>query len=221
MDNHLIAVNKPAGLLTQSNSKDSPSLLEFTRQWLKEEYHKPGKVYLGLVHRLDRPVAGVVLFARTSKAAARFSRQFREHTVQKFYRARVEGVPENKKDTLIHYLRKEKSKKTTVFPRPTPDAKQAELDYRVVESSAGTSELEVLLKTGRFHQIRAQLSFIGHPVLGDTQYRSRHPRPPGQIALYASKLIFAHPVTHEQTTIEAPAPDGWAEPLTSRHKAPL
>ena len=135
-DNHLIAVNKPAGLLTQSNTRDSPSLLEITRQWIRDEHNKPGKVYLGLLHRLDRPVAGVVLFARTSKAADRLSRQFREHTVQKIYRACVEGVPEKKEDSLVNYLRKEKSRKATVFPRPTPDAKKAELTYRVMRSSS-------------------------------------------------------------------------------------
>ena len=209
-DNHLIAVNKPAGMLTQSSSRSTESLLEVTRAWIKEKYQKPGKPYLGLLHRLDRPVAGVVLFARTSKAAGRLSQQFRDHSVEKYYRAWVEGAPQPEEVVLIHYLRKEKSKKSTVFPRPTPEAKKAELHYHVLQSTSDISEMEIQLMTGRFHQIRAQLSFIGHPVLGDMSYRSRHPWIPGQIALYASKLIFTHPVTLERITVEAPLPVNWS-----------
>ena len=212
-DNHLIAVNKPAGLATQTKGRGSSSLIEIVREWIREEQQKPGQVYLGLIHPLDRPVAGVVLFARTSKAANRLSRQISEHAVQKVYRACVEGVPENKNSTLIHYLRKEKSRKATVFPRPTLDAKQAELTYHVVQSSPTVSELEVTLNTDRFNQIRAQLSFIGHPVLGDTLYRSRYKLGPGQIALYASQLIFTHPVSAEEITIVCPPPSGWSKHL--------
>lgn len=214
-DNHLIAVNKPAGLLTQSSSSDADSLLERTRYWIKEDSGKPGNVFLGMVHRLDRPVAGVVLFARTSKAAGRLSRQFREHEVQKIYRACVEGIPKPDEGTLTHYLRKEKSRKTTVFPRPTPEAKQAELIYRLLQSSDEISELEVTLKTGRFHQIRAQLSFIGHPILGDTLYRSGHSWLPGQIALYARQLTFTHPIQGETVVLTCPPPSNW--PMESIH----
>lgn len=196
-------------MLTQPTSKDSGSLLEWTRQWIKEEHDKPGNVYLGMVHRLDRPVAGVILFARTSKAASRLSQQFQDHSVQKFYRASVEGIPDKNEDTLIHYLRKEKSRKATVFPRPAPDAKKAELFYRVQQSTDAMSELEVNLITGRFHQIRAQLSMIGHPVWGDTLYRSHHNPSDGKIMLYASKLIFAHPISGDSVTLTCPPPVDW------------
>lgn len=209
LDSHLIAVHKPAGWLTQSSAPGTPNLLDATRQWIKTEYKKPGNVYLGMVHRLDRPVSGVVLFARTSKAAGRLSKQFRERTVQKFYRVCVEGVLQKPEAHLVHYLRKEKSLKATVFPRPTPDAKKAELDYRVVTPGSRTSELEIILRTGRFHQIRAQLAFVGNPVLGDQRYGSVHLLPENQIALYASQLKFQHPTTQEETVVESPAPPGW------------
>ncbi|MCF8719870.1 RluA family pseudouridine synthase [Nitrospina gracilis] len=207
VDNHLIAVDKPAGVLTQSDAPGAPNLLDQTRDWIKNEYGKPGKVYLGLVHRLDRPVSGVVLFARTSKAASRLSEQFRNHTARKFYLARVEGTPEKETDRLVHYLRKEKSIKTTVFPRPTPEAKQAELTYTVLEKKGGTSLLEVELHTGRFHQIRAQLAFIGHPLVGDAKYRAKSTLPEGRIALHAHRLIVTHPVTKEPLTLESPTPE--------------
>ncbi len=215
-DNHLIAVYKPAGLLTQSDQSAEPSLLEQVRYWIKSEYDKPGNVYLGLVHRLDRPVAGVVLFAKTSKAASRLSEQIRERKAGKFYRAIVEGTPDPPGSELIHYLRKQRSLKATVFPRETPDAKRAELSYRVLESANGKSHLEILLKTGRFHQIRAQLAFIGHPIVGDVKYGAAAPLPEGRIALYAQKLIVQHPVTKESLTLESPSPPEWAEYLGKR-----
>lgn len=209
VDSHLIAVHKPAGWLTQSDAPGTPNLLEATRQWIKNEYKKPGNVYLGLVHRLDRPVSGVVLFARTSKAAGRISQQFRERTVQKIYRVCVAGVPKISEATLVHYLRKEKSLKATVFPRPTPDAKKAELDYRVVTAGSQASELEIILRTGRFHQIRAQLAFVGHPVVGDRKYGSARTLPEQQIALYARQIKLQHPTTQEEIVVESPAPPGW------------
>ncbi len=212
-DNHCIAVYKPPGLLTQSDQSREPSLLEQVRDWIKSEHGKPGNVYLGMVHRLDRPVAGAVLFAKTSKAASRLSEQIRERKAGKFYRAVVEGTPDPPASELVHYLCKQRSLKATVFPREAPDAKRAELSYRVLESAGGRSELEILLKTGRFHQIRAQLGFIGHPVVGDVKYGAQDPLPEGRIALYAQKLIFRHPVTKENLTIESPPPPEWAEYL--------
>ncbi|OGW14433.1 MAG: RNA pseudouridine synthase [Nitrospinae bacterium RIFCSPLOWO2_12_FULL_47_7] len=210
LDNHLIAVNKPFGLPTQSERTDDPSLLEQTRSWIKTEYHKPGNVFLGMVHRLDQPVAGVVVFARTSKAASRLSAQFRERTTQKIYQAVVENQMEHSSGTLVAYLKKEKSRKTTVYPRPAPEAKQAELSYRVIKTFPHACVLEIIPQTGRFHQIRAQLAFVGHPIIGDVKYGARSPLLPAQnIALYARELIFNHPITGERVTIQAPKPPGW------------
>ncbi len=208
-DNHLIAVCKPNGLATQSDRAGGPSLLDQTKNWLKTEHNKPGNVFLGLVHRLDQPVSGVVLFAKTSKAASRLSKQFRERTTHKIYRAIVTGAPRQVSGELVHYLRKENSLKATVFPRPTPDAKKAELFYIVTETFAHGSLLEVTLKTGRFHQIRAQLAFIDHPILGDVKYGAPHPLPGQQIALYAWKLVVQHPVSKEEISFESPPPPGW------------
>ena len=213
LDNHLIAIAKPPGLPTQSESMDRTSLLELTRQWVKLEFKKPGKAYLGLVHRLDSPVAGAVLFARTTKAASRLSRQFRERSVKKSYRAIVEGRPQSMHGSLTHYLRKEKSLKATVFPRPAPNAKKAELTYAITKSLANKSVLEVELKTGRFHQIRAQLAFLGHPIIGDMKYGAAAALPEKYIALYASRLVFQHPISGEETVIECPPPTHWAMAL--------
>ena len=210
IDNHLIAVAKPPGLSTQSESPDHPSLLETTRQWIKQKFNKPGKVYLGLVHRLDRPVAGAIVFARTSKAASRLSKQLREHKIKKTYAAIVEGEPKNPSDSLTHYLRKEKSLKATVFPRPTDDAKIAELSYSVRESLTNKSIIEIELITGRFHQIRAQLAFIGHPIIGDKKYGARSELPGNQIALYSERLAFRQPITDKEIVIECPPPEHWA-----------
>ncbi len=209
LDNHLIAVLKPAGLLTQTDHTGDDSLVEKVRQRIRDEYNKPGNIFLGLVHRLDRNVSGVVLFARTSKAASRLSRQFREGTPTKIYRAIVHGTLKEKQATLIHYLRKEKSLKATVFPRETPSAKRAELSYEVIESRENKSLIEVTLATGRFHQIRAQIAFTGHPIMGDVKYGAPDPLANHKIALHAHKLVFSHPVSNEETTLTAPDPDDW------------
>lgn len=209
LDNHLIAVQKPAGLLTQDDDSGDISLMYMVKSWIKSEYNKPGKVFLGMIHRLDRPVSGVVLFARTSKGASRLSEQFRKKTTQKIYRAQVEGVPQPRQARLKHYLRKEKSLKATVFPRPTPNAKEAQLDYQVIDSLNNTSLLDIHLHTGRFHQIRAQLAFIGHPIVGDKKYGAHSTLPEGQVALYAHRLIFNHPTSKEEISIESPPPPFW------------
>lgn len=209
LDNHLIAVLKPAGLLTQTDHTGDDSLVEKVRQWIRDECNKPGNIFIGLVHRLDRNVSGVVLFARTSKAASRLSRQFREGTPTKIYRAIVHGTLKEKQATLIHYLRKEKSLKATVFPRETPSAKRAELSYEVIESRENKSLIEVTLATGRFHQIRAQMAFTGHPIMGDVKYGAPDPLANHKIALHAHKLVFSHPVSNEETTLTAPDPDDW------------
>ena len=211
IDNHLIAVTKPAGLLTQPDRNIDESLIDQTRQWIKEKYNKPNNIFLGLVHRLDRNVSGVVLFARTSKAASRLSKQFREGTPKKHYRAIVLGKLKEEHTTLVHYLRKEKSLRATVFPRETPTAKRSELSYEVINSLEKKSLLEVSLSTGRFHQIRAQMAFIGHPIIGDVKYGAPEPLPNQEIALYAHKLVFSHPVSNEEITLTAPEPKTWEQ----------
>ena len=211
IDNHLIAVTKPAGLLTQPDRNTDESLIDQTRQWIKEKYNKPNNIFLGLVHRLDRNVSGVVLFARTSKAASRLSKQFREGTPKKHYRAIVLGKLKEEHTTLVHYLRKEKSLRATVFPRETPTAKRSELSYEVINSLEKKSLLEVSLSTGRFHQIRAQMAFIGHPIIGDVKYGAPEPLPNQEIALYAHKLVFSHPVSNEEITVTAPEPKTWEQ----------
>jgi len=211
IDNHLIAVTKPAGLLTQPDRNTDESLIDQTRQWIKEKYNKPNNIFLGLMHRLDRNVSGVVLFARTSKAASRLSKQFREGTLKKLYRAIVLGKLKEEHTTLVHYLRKEKSLRATVFPRETPTAKRSELSYEVINSLENKSLLEVSLSTGRFHQIRAQMAFIGHPIIGDVKYGAPEPLPNQEIALYAHKLVFSHPVSNEEITLTAPEPKTWEQ----------
>lgn len=208
-DNHLIAVYKPPGLATQADTPGGPSLLDQTKRWIKSENNKPGNVFLGLVHRLDQPVAGVVLFAKTSKAASRLSKQFRERTTLKMYRAVVRGTPVQANGSLVHYLRKEKSLKATVFTRPSPDAKKAVLSYTLIENLPKASILEVTLETGRFHQIRAQLAFMGHPIHGDIKYGAPSPLPDRQIALFAQKLVVQHPISGDEITLESPPPPGW------------
>ncbi len=183
--------------------------MDQVKDWIKTEYKKPGKVFLGLVHRLDRPVSGVVVFGRTSKGSSRLSEQFRQKTTKKIYRALVEGTPEPQQASLTHYLRKEKSLKATVFPRPTPDAKEALLDYEVIETSGTTSQLDIHLHTGRFHQIRAQLAFIGHPIVGDKKYGASSMLPEGRIALHARRMVFHHPTSKEEIVIDCLPPQDW------------
>ena len=209
LDHHLIAVRKPAGILTQSDDSGGVSLMDQVKDWIKTEDKKPGKVFLGLVHRLDRPVSGIVVFARTSKGASRLSEQFRKQTTKKIYRALVEGTPQSQQASLTHYLRKEKSLKATVFPRATPNTKEALLDYEVVETLQNTSLLDIHLHTGRFHQIRAQLAFIGHPIVGDKKYGAHSALPEGQIALHAMRMLFNHPTSKEKIIIDCPPPKNW------------
>lgn len=209
LDNHLIAVCKSTGILTQADGSGSESLMDQVKKWIKVEFNKPGNVFLGLIHRLDRNVSGVVLFARTSKAASRLSEQFREKTTQKIYRTIVEGKPNPKQASLSHHLRKEKSLKSTVFKRPGKDTQLAELEFTTLENYENSSLLEVKLNTGRFHQIRAQLAFIGHPISGDKKYGATTTLPDRQIALYAHRLTFEHPISKEEVCVEAPPPNFW------------
>lgn len=207
-DNHLIAVEKPAGILVQGDETGDVSLLDLVKKYLKEKYQKPGNVFLGLIHRLDRPVSGVIIFARTSKAAARLSEQFRSHITQKIYHALVEKMPPQKSATLVHYLKKDAATNTVkTFDQPHPAALRAELNYEVVKTVGKNTLLKIELKTGRPHQIRAQLATIGCPIVGDLKYGAAASRADRSIALKASSLSFNHPITGERKTVELPITD--------------
>jgi 23S rRNA pseudouridine1911/1915/1917 synthase len=209
-DNHLLAVNKPAGLPTMGTPGDRPTLLTLAKQYVKDRYRKPGNVYLGVMSRLDAPVTGVVLLARTSKAAARLTEQFRTHTVEKTYWAVVEGVLDSPTGNLVDWLGHDDRHRRMHIVGPTsPGARMARLSYRClgVLKQHG-AWLEVVLETGRKHQIRLQLSHQGHPIIGDRKYGSRIMFPHG-IALHARRLVISHPTTAARLEFEAPPPDAW------------
>lgn len=186
-------VDKPAGTLCQGDATGDISLIDQVRAWLVEEFDKPGRAFVGLVHRLDRPVCGVMVLARTSKGASRLSKQFREHTVEKVYHALVHGTPAADRAVLEAEL----------------DGKACSLEYRMVRISGATALLEVRPKTGRKHQIRRQLSAIGHPIVGDTRYGAPKRLPNRAIALRAVALSFDHPTRKERLRFEARAPEWW------------
>jgi 23S rRNA pseudouridine1911/1915/1917 synthase len=221
-DNHCLAVAKPAPLLTQGVPPGIPTLEAMVKAYLKERYHKPGNVYLGIPHRLDRPVSGVVLFARNTKAARRLAEQFQERTVRKVYWALVERSPEGHlpsppQGVWEDWLRKvQEESRTERVPQGTEGARQARLRYRVLREAADSALLEIEPETGRMHQIRVQAAVRGWPVLGDFQYGSRLPfGPPAElprdriIALHARSLTFLHPIRYESITVTAPLPPGW------------
>jgi 23S rRNA pseudouridine1911/1915/1917 synthase len=208
-DNHLLAVVKPAGLATMGVAPDRSSLLQRARQYVKERYQKPGNVYLGVVSRLDAPVTGVVLFARTSKAARRLAEQFRTRVVRKTYWAVVEGTVQPKTGECIDFVgRDERQRRMQVVGRAAPGAQEARLAYRRLKTDGGLSLLEVELQTGRKHQIRLQLARRGWPILGDKKYGSRGAFPAG-IALHARRLAIVHPVKGAAIEFVAPLPDCW------------
>jgi len=208
-DNHLLVVNKPAMLPTMGVGSDRESLLSLAKEYIRDKYQKPGKVYLGVVSRLDAPVTGVVMIARTSKAAARLSEAFRERRVRKEYWAVVAGVPDEAEATLEHYLRKdERHRKVHTTHADCPDAQLARLKYQIVSKHQNISLLKIELETGRKHQIRVQLAKIGHSVLGDLKYGSCEPFPDG-VALHARSLELEHPVRKESIEFEAPLPACW------------
>jgi 23S rRNA pseudouridine1911/1915/1917 synthase len=206
-DNHIIAVNKSAGLLSQPTEQEEDSLETRVKAWIKEKYNKPGNVFVGVIHRLDRPVSGIVLFAKTSKALARLNDSIRSHKMQKVYVALVEGTPKEKKRTLTHFL-KQGDHCSLVSDARDPEAKQAILHYEVQKESPATTLLQVVLETGRYHQIRCQCAAIGHPIVGDTRYGAKQRlNSRDKIALHHGKLTFPHPVTQTLMTIETPPPN--------------
>lgn len=204
-DNHLIAVFKPSGILVQPDKTGAKDLMGEVKACLKKKYSKPGNVFLGLVHRLDRPVSGIVLFAKTSKGASRLSKQFREGTIEKIYHAVVEGRPSKNKGELINYLDKDEGRKMAV-----PGAgKRAELSYQVLKSNDRYSLLKIRLGTGKFHQIRAQLSLAGFPILGDVKYGAGFPLPDRSIGLCESSISFKLATKNEIKKISIPLPPEW------------
>ena len=208
-DNHLIIVNKQAGEIVQGDKTGDTPLSDIVKVWLKEKHNKPGNVYLGVVHRLDRPVSGIVLFAKTSKALPRLNKMFAEHhSVKKTYWAIVQNRPKEEKGTLIHWLtRQEKNNTARAYDREVPNSKKAILDYELIASSERYHLLEVNLHTGRHHQIRCQLAKMGCPIKGDLKYGAPRSNADGSISLHARQLTLEHPVTHETISINAPVPN--------------
>lgn len=209
-DNHLIAVYKPAGILIQAGDGKSGNLMDIVKEYLKNKYNKPGNVFLGLVHRLDKPVCGVVVYAKTSKGASRLSEQFRNRQVKKTYTALLEGKIEPEKGSLIHYIKKDEVKLVAlVSEKESPEYAHAELDYQVIKKTEKYSLVKINLKTGRFNQIRAQFSHIGNPVAGDNLYKAKTKLPDGSIALCATEIEFKTSTTDEIVNIKADYPKEW------------
>ncbi|MFQ3648884.1 MAG: RluA family pseudouridine synthase [Gemmataceae bacterium] len=208
-DNHCLAINKPAGRVTTHYQGGEETLDREIKFYLKQKYSKPGKVFLGVVHRLDRPVSGVLLFARTSKAAARLSDQFRQGSIEKVYWAVVEGTPPHLAGSLADWLRKDDQRgRVDIVTADTPDAKQALLHYQRKCTRGGLSLVEVRPQTGRTHQLRVQLSHHGHPIYGDAKYGSIHTFG-NSIALHARTLVFLHPTKNVPIEITAEVPQPW------------
>ena len=207
-DNHLIAVYKPAGILVQEDKTGDPSLLDQVKYYLKNKYHKPGNVYLGLIHRLDRPVSGIILFAKTSKGASRLSEQFRNHEVEKIYHALVVGKPKKDKDTLVHFIDKdEKINKVSTSHSDEKGGLRAELFYETIKTNGKYSLLKIKLGTGRSHQIRAQLSAIGCPIVGDVKYGGEDTGK--QLLLMATSLKFKKATEDEEVELNMDVPEAW------------
>ena len=194
-DNHLLIVNKAAGILVQGDITEDTPLVDLCKEYIGLKYEKPGAVFLGVVHRIDRPVSGIVVLARTSKALERMNALFREKKTKKTYWAIVEQRPPRENGTLRHWLSKDpKKNKTTVFPKETLGALDSQLDYSIIAQSPGEWLLEVVPLTGRSHQIRAQLASMGCSIKGDVKYGASTPNGDGSICLHARKLEFVHPV---------------------------
>ena len=206
-DNHVIVVNKRAGEPVQADPTGDLPLEERVKAYIKKKYNKPGNVFLGIVHRIDRPVSGAVIFAKTSKALVRLNEQLRQRSLGKVYWAIVEKLPAEPAGELRHYISRDpKKNRSTALDKPRDDAKEAVMKYRTVKSGDRYHLLEVELITGRHHQIRAQLSKIGTPIKGDLKYGAARSNPDGGISLHARSITFPHPVTREMVTATAPVP---------------
>lgn len=207
-DNHLVAVNKPAGVLVQGDATGDQPLAEIVKEYIGKKYGKPGAVFLGIVHRLDRPVSGVVVFARTSKSLERMNALFRNKETRKTYWAVVEHAPAKDEDTLTHWLVKDETKnRSTSYSRAIAGGLRSELSYRVLQKAGGHFLLQVNPVTGRSHQIRVQLAAIGCPISGDLKYGASSALADASIALHARELEFIHPVKKEKIVLVADVPD--------------
>jgi len=207
-DNHLIIVNKRVGDIVQGDKTGDKPLSEIVKEYIKDKYNKPGEVFLGVIHRLDRPTSGIVVFARTSKALARMNELFSNRETQKTYWAIVKNKPTKIQDKLVHYLkRNEKNNTSKAHIKEVPDSKIASLDYTIIKELTSYFALEINLHTGRHHQIRAQLSAIGSPIKGDLKYGFDRSNPDGGIHLHARKLVFTHPVSKKSIEIVAATPN--------------
>ena len=208
-DNHIIIVNKTASEIVQGDKTGDVPLSETVKAYLKAKYQKPGNVFIGVTHRLDRPVSGLVVFAKTSKALSRLNEMFKNSQVRKTYWAVVKNAPREPEGELVHYLvRNEKQNKSYAYDTEKPGSKRAVLHYRLIGRSQNYFLLEVDLKTGRHHQIRCQLAKMGCPIKGDLKYGFPRSNPDGSICLHARRVSFEHPVSHERIEVEAPVPAG-------------
>ncbi|WP_445715792.1 RluA family pseudouridine synthase [Flavobacterium sp.] len=207
-DNHIIVINKRVGDIVQGDKTGDIPLSEIVKQYIKEKYNKPGDVFLGVVHRLDRPTSGIVVFAKTSKALSRLNETFKNRETQKTYWAVVKNCPPKEKDTLIHFLKRNTKNNTSkAHLKEVPDSKKASLSYQIIKKLDNYYALEIDLHTGRHHQIRAQLQAIGCPIKGDLKYGFDRSNPDGGIHLHAKKLIITHPVSKEILKFIANTPD--------------
>ena len=207
-DNHIIIVNKAPSEIVQADKTGDKPLSEVVKEYLKVKYNKPGNVFCGVTHRLDRPTSGVVVFAKTGKALSRLNEMFKNNEIDKTYWAIVKKLPEKTEATLTHYLIKnERTNKSTAYDVEKPNTKKSVLHYKLIGQSQNYNLLEVDLETGRHHQIRCQLSKIGSPVKGDLKYGAERSNPDGSISLHARKISFIHPVSKEKIEVVAPTPD--------------
>jgi 23S rRNA pseudouridine1911/1915/1917 synthase len=207
-DNHIIVVNKRVGDIVQGDKTGDEPLSDIVKSYLKVAYDKPGEVFLGVVHRLDRPTTGIVVFAKTSKALTRLNETFKNRETQKTYWAIVKNAPPKTEDTLVHFLRRNTKNNTSkAHLKEVPEAKEAKLSYKIIKKLDNYYALEIDLFTGRHHQIRAQLTAVGCPIKGDLKYGFDRSNPNGGIHLHARKLVLTHPVTKDLLEIIAPVPD--------------